>query len=95
MLEYKVYYDNSGNIITYTTEKLEGNYLVITWQEYIECRFDAKIINSKLVKLNPKKTISKFTKSSSGTKCSSYDINILVDDDDDGYIYWDLVVHEL
>lgn len=95
MLEYRVYYDDTGKIITYTTEKLDGNYLIITWQEYIECRFDAKIVNSKLVKQNIKKTIAKFTKSTSGTKCSSYDINILVDDNADDYIYWDLVTYEL
>jgi hypothetical protein len=34
--EFRLYYDEKGNVICYTCEKLEGNYVIIDAQTFAE-----------------------------------------------------------
>lgn len=45
--EYRLYYDDTGNVLFYTCEKPEGNFIVIDKQTYSEMRYDIKIVNGK------------------------------------------------
>lgn len=92
ILEYRVYYDDNGKIITYTTDKLEGKYIVIDRQTYALADHTMIVVNNKLISTKKNKMSTKFKKSDKGIKCSKYDINIIVDNDDE-YNSWELVVN--
>lgn len=94
-VEFRLYYDDKGSIITYTCEKLPGNYLVIDAQVFAECRPDLTVVDGKLVKLVPEVFLSLLAKSDSGSKCASEDVMILVPDDYDGdTTHWELKRYE-
>ena len=95
-IEYRAYYDSMGKIITFTTEKLEGDYLVITLEQYQECRHDAIVLDNQLIYTHVKKHVSKLAKSMvTGTKCSKYDISVIADDSDDEYCYYDVKAYTI
>lgn len=98
ILEYRLYYDKNGKVITYTTEKIPGDYIVITKQQYAEARNDVIVQNNMLVKERQKITTGKLVKNKSNTdgiKTSKYDINILLSDSDTNYNFWKLKIYEL
>lgn len=77
--EFRLYYDNKGNVITYTCEKLEGDYIVIDAQTFAEGRPDAKVVNGKLVRANSGSVVSKLVPNKKeGVVCAAEDISILV-----------------
>lgn len=93
MLEFRLYYDENGEILFYTCEKPEGNYVIINAQTYAECRIDIKIIDGKIVKTNQGSLISKLVPSTIGIKCASNDINIITEDIDN-VITWNVKRYE-
>jgi len=94
-VEFRLYYDEKGSIITYTCEKLPGNYIVIDAQTFAECRPDLTVVEGKLVNLVPEVVLSLLTKSVTGTKCASEDVNILVSGGYDGETTnWELKSYE-
>ena len=94
-VEFRLYYDDNGSIITYTCEKLPGNYLVIDAQVFAECRPDLTVVDGKLVKLVPEVFLSLLAKSDKGTTCASEDVMILVQDDYEGNTaQWELQSYE-
>lgn len=83
---YRLYYDGSGNVITYTTEELTGNYIVVTHKQYVEARSDVTIVDGKIVENKRRIIFEKYVKNlDSGIKTSKYDINIITDIDS---VYW-------
>lgn len=78
VLEFRVYYSKNGNILFYTTENLEGDYLVIDKQTYIEARYDLCVVNKKLVKKVKGITIRKYKPDPKGISCHKEDISVLV-----------------
>ncbi len=91
-IEYRVYYDETGKVITYTIENIPGKYLVITREQYAEARPDAMVRDGKLIKTNVVTHIWKLEKSSQGTQCSKYDISIIVDHEGD---FWEMKPYEI
>jgi len=95
MVEFRLYYDDIGNILCYTCEKPEGKFLVIDTQTYAECRFDLQVIDGKLVNPN-KSAVLKVVPAIIGTRCAIEDNAIVVDEEYDGEtINWELKVYEL
>jgi hypothetical protein len=94
--EFRLYYDEHGKVITYSTEKIAGKkYIVISKEQYAESRPDVLVINGKIIETHTTKIISRLTKNTSkGTLCSKYDINIIVEDDEDSQ-YWYNEYYEL
>lgn len=93
-IEYRLYYDEHGNPTFYTCESPEGNYIVVDQQTYLECRFDVKIVDGKLIQLNQIALISKLVPADSGKKCATFDINIIADNDYQDATYWKVKTHE-
>lgn len=93
MVEFRLYYDEYGEILFYTCEKPDGNYIVIDKQTYAECRVDIKVIDGKIVKKHQNTIISKLVPSEEGTKCSPIDVNIIVKDESD-YVTWNVKRYE-
>lgn len=94
-VEFRVYYDEHGNILFYTDEKPEGNFLTIDKQTYIEARYDLCIIDKKLVKKVRGITIRKYKPDINGIACHSEDISILVKGNFKQNQKWKLYTDEL
>lgn len=94
-LEFRLYFDDNGKVICYTTEKLEGNYLVVDKQSYLEARTDLRIINGEIVKTQHGAIVTKLVPSTKGIRCASNDVNIIVPDSYDGpSITWNTQKYE-
>jgi hypothetical protein len=95
--EFRLYYDDNGKVITYSTEKIAGKkYIVITKEQYSESRPDVIVVNGKVLETHTTKTISRLTKNASvGTPCSKYDVNVIVDAGSDDCQYWRNEYYEL
>jgi pyruvate-formate lyase len=78
--EYRVYYSSDGKVITYTTEDLPGDYLVITLEDYQQARHDAVIIGGKLIYTHVRRHVTKLVKTKNNTQgfaASKYDISVV------------------
>jgi len=95
--EFRLYYDEVGKVITYTGEKLEGNYIVIDTMTFAQARPDVRVIDGKLSTVVASMVVSKaMPHNSEGTKCSAADISIVVDESFEGETqYWKLNTYEL
>jgi len=95
-VEFRVYYDDNGNVLFYSCEKPAGNYLVIDKQTYAEMRFDFKVIDGKLVKYIPGVIISKLKPhKTEGVFCAKEDISVLVNKSFSDKQKWKLNTYEL
>jgi hypothetical protein len=94
-VEFRLYYDENGKVITYTCEKLEGNYILIDAQTFAEARQDVSVIDGKVVRVSNNVTIPKLTIGSSGTNTLKEDISIVVDEQSDKTQMWELKNYEL
>lgn len=93
-IEYRAYYNSDGSIVTYTTEAIEGQYIVITADQYAQARPDAKVVGDKLVFTHRRSHVSKLVKNkTSGIRTSKYDISIISDDNDS--IYYTILAYEI
>jgi len=77
---FKLYYDHKGNVITYTCEVLEGNYIEIDALTFAEARYDVKVIDGKISKVSDNAIISKLVPNSKGIGCTKDDISIIIDE---------------
>lgn len=87
-VEFRLYYDDNGKVITYTSEKLPGNYLIITKEQYNEARNDVVVKDGKIMYTHKTTHIMKYTKNlSRGIQTSKYDINVITKNDSVFYEY--------
>ena len=85
-IEFRAYHDADGKILTYTTENLPGQYIVITSEQYAQARHDAKVIDDKLVFTHIRSHVSKLAKNKTdGVRTSKYDVSVISEDDDSTY----------
>ena len=93
--EFRLYYDEQGNVVCYTCEKLEGTYIVIDSETYVACRPNLKIVDGKITRQSTN-VISRLHISDTGTRTTKEDINIVVDDDYKGETNnWKMKIYEL
>lgn len=86
VIEFRAYYKEDGSIITYTTEDLPGDYIVITSDQYAEARPDARVLDGLLTYTHRRSHVSKLTKNKTGgIKTSKYDISVISDEPDAQY----------
>ena len=94
--EFRLYYDENGSVITYTCDKIEGNYIVIDRQTFIEARPDVRVVDGKLKRVNPAMVIYKLKPDSiEGVPCSLEDISIVVPHGTNNSQLWKLTTYEL
>lgn len=97
MGEFRIYYDDNGNVICYTSEpvELEAKYIVVDATIYSEHRMDIKIIDQKIVKNNDGALLMTYKLSDNGIRCAKEDISIIVDDMYTGPTnIWNIETHE-
>ena len=68
-LEFRLYYDTEGNPVTYASEDLPGDYLVVDQHIYAQGRYDIRIIDGEIVPLKDFVYYNKMIPSDSGTAC--------------------------
>lgn len=95
--EFRLYYDDKGNVVTYTCEKLPGTFIIIDAATFAEARHDLRIIDGKISRVQPNFVVYKLMPNKNeGVRCASEDINIIVGDDYTGdTIKWKLNIYEL
>jgi hypothetical protein len=80
ILEFRLYYDSTGKVISYTTEDLPGDYIVITQDQYTEARPDVLVKDKKIIYTHLIKHVFKLEKNTDGVACSKYDVSIISTD---------------
>ncbi len=50
--EFRLYYDENGNVLFYTCEKPMGNFIIVSSQVYFESRVDLKVIDGKITSIS-------------------------------------------
>lgn len=96
-VEFRLYYNDNGEVISYTCEKPEGNYIVIDRQTYAEMRFDLRIIDGKISRVNPNAIVHKLMPDLiEGMATEKEDMSIIVDESiTKNFKKWKLVSYEL
>jgi hypothetical protein len=92
-LVFKLYYDDTGKVITYTTEDLPGDFIVITPAQYAESRSDVQVKNGQIIYTHIQTKVFKLEKNKHGRKCSKYDVSIV--DDGIEVNQWEQVIYEI
>lgn len=77
--EFRLYYDDKGNVLTYTCEKLEGNYVVIDALTFAEARPDIKVVAGKLIRNSAGAVVSRLYKDTEGVLCEIEDVSIITE----------------
>ena len=67
--EFRLYYDSEGNPVTYASEDLPGDYLVVDQDTYSQGRYDIRIVDGEIVPLRDFVYYNKMIPSDSGTAC--------------------------
>lgn len=94
--EFRLYYDKqTGKVICYTCEKLEGDYIIIDSITYAQARPDVRVINGKISTVQNHCIVSKLMPNSSeGQICEEEDISV-ISTSDTNIIRWKLNTYEL
>lgn len=75
-IEYRLYYDTNGKLLYYSTEDLDGQYIVVDKETYDLGRYDLTVIDEKLV--YPTEYIyQKLVPSDKGTECITDDVSVI------------------
>jgi hypothetical protein len=93
--EFRLYYDDRGNVLFYTCEKPEGKYVVIDADTYAQGRPDIKVVDGKVAGAIHGSVVSKLVYDDNGTTCASEDISVIVDSSYDNITKWKLKTYEL
>ena len=83
MVEFRLYYDDNGNVLCYSADSTgpDEKYITVDAQTYAEGRVDIRIVDGKIVKQSTMITISKLVPAMDGIRCAVEDVNIIVPDD--------------
>lgn len=92
--EFRLYYDDKGNVLFYTGEKPEGNYIIVDNQTFAEARTDVRVINGVIRHNSTITQVYKLKPTKEGTMTHVDDVSLILEDDDDG-VYWNFDVKEL
>ena len=85
--ELRLYYNERGNVLFYTCEKPDGDYVVIDALTYAEARPDVRVIDGRIIRNSTYTMCSRLQLSTDGTLCEAEDISIITEND--GH-YWKL-----
>lgn len=97
--EFRLYYGEQGEVLFYTCDKPEGNYIVIDRMAFAEMRHDIRVIDGKISRVAPNAVVHKLMPTDSNddvTQCHPYDMSIIVDTSYTGDVQnWKLTSYEL
>jgi hypothetical protein len=95
--ELRLYYDDTGHVICYTCEKLDGNYIVIDALTFAQGRPDIRVVDGRISTVSSNLVVSKLMPDEhEGVTCAFDDISIITNDSYTGKIQkWKLNTYEL
>lgn len=95
--EFRLYYDKeTGKVVTYTCQNLEGDYIVIDAQTYAQARPDVIVRDGKITTAKDHAVFSKLMPSEKGLTCVKEDISIIAPESYSGVTTnWEMVTYEL
>jgi hypothetical protein len=85
--EFRLYYDTRGNVLFYTCEKPDGDYIVIDALTYAESRPDIKVVDGKIARGGSSTISSRLHLDTEGTLCEAEDVSVITEADGQ---YWKL-----
>lgn len=85
--EFRLYYDNRGNVLFYTCEKPDGDYIVIDALTFAEARPDIRIVDGRIVRDCNSMLSSRLHLDTDGTLCEIEDVSVITET---GGQYWKL-----
>lgn len=77
---YRLYYDDQGDPLFYSTEDLPGNYIEIDLETFSRSSGHVRVVNGQLVKKNYSRTV-KLVPGDQGTPCDPRDITVVISED--------------
>jgi hypothetical protein len=90
---YKLYYNKeTGKPLQYTTDAQDGDYIVVTKQQYAERRYDSMVIKNKLTTVNNAIRWSKLVPSNEGVACATNNVMIV---DSTSSTKWKIKTHDV
>ena len=78
-IEYRLYYDEQGWPLFYSTERVEGNYIVVDKQTYLDSPKHIRIVEGKIKRI---KVLfgKKLVPAEQGQSCDPADVCVIVAD---------------
>jgi hypothetical protein len=76
--EFRIYYDESGNITCYSMEDLPGDYIVVDRHTFEQVRMDLKIRNGQLIKITQQSSWKLMPTDQAEYACHNDDVSIIV-----------------
>jgi hypothetical protein len=93
-VSYRLYYDDHGNPVVYSMEDLAGNYIEIDPQTYAVASFRVRVVDQKLIHVQPKIQVKKLRPNTeTGTACSTSDVCVIVAEQQQ-HIKWSLTAND-
>tara|TARA_R110000868_G_scaffold194083_1_gene439400 strand:+ start:100 stop:453 length:354 start_codon:yes stop_codon:yes gene_type:complete len=89
--ERRLYYDENGDVITYTMEDLPGNYIVVDRLFFDQVRTDIKVINGNIIKITRTGSWKLQPSIEKSTPICPTDVSIVVNDTYSNPAYWNTV----
>lgn len=74
----RLYYDDNGLPLFYATEDLPGNYIDIDGAAFHESAMNVRVVDGKIVRIEPKVITYKLMPGETGTPCHMADISVVV-----------------
>jgi len=90
---YRLYYNDDGFLICYGMEELPHNYIEIDVKTYNQRLPNVRVVDKKIVIINPSSYVKKLMPAAVGTSCDPSDICVVVAEDQ-SYIKWSLKTNE-
>ena len=89
--EFRIYYDESGNITCYSMEDLPGTYIVVDRHTFEQVRLDLKVRDGKLIKITQESSWKIAPADHAEYACHEHDIAIVVPDQYHPKKYWKVI----
>jgi len=74
---YRLYHDELGVPICYSHEDLPGNYIDVTPMDCAISSMNVRVVDGKLVKIQPRTRVTKLVPAAAGTPCDPHDVTII------------------
>ena len=91
---YRLYYNDAGAPDIYSMEDLPGNYIEVDRETYVLASFNVRVVDGKLVYINPVVTVKKLQPGATGIACDPRDVCIVVNSDQP-HTKWTIVNNEI
>jgi len=92
-VEFRLYYDKTGNPLFYTTDAEDGEYIIVDRETYVRADYtNIKIRNGKIMQKHQLDSTKLIQHESEGTRTHVSDVSI-VEDEKSGQ-YWKVKTYE-